>query len=177
MNTNLLLNRHPEALQISLQGMLFTLVMIVFSGLTFKLGHHIMAFTWLPMTAIFLWPRWSHPYLTPVLIGFLGLLADLIMGHLVGMSSLVYLIFFWLIKPTERENRLGFWRAWLEFSFSIIFVLLITTFLLGRIIDIDVNWMDLWRQIFVAICVFPAIYTLLAVFRRWLIDPDDVNYQ
>ena len=111
MNTNFLLNRHPEAAQIALQGALFTLVMIIVSGLTFNIAGNTTAFSWIPMAAIFLWPRWSHPFLTPILIGILGVVADLMLGRLVGLSSLVYLIFFWLIKPTERENRLGLWLS------------------------------------------------------------------
>ena len=177
MNTNFLLNRHPEALRIALQGALFTGIMIILSSLTFTVDGNVTALTWLPMTAVFLWPRWSHPFVTPVLICLLGVLADLMMGRLLGLSSLVYLIFFWLVKPTERETKLGLWQAWLEFSFVTTLILHILIFLVGRVVDIDVDWHELWRQLFVVILAFPLVFALLALVRRWLIDPDDVNYQ
>ena len=99
------------------------------------------------------------------------------MGRLLGLSSLVYLLFFWLVKPTEREVKLGLWQAWFEFSFVTIIILHIIIFLVGGLVDINVDWRDLRRQLILVVVAFPFVFCLFAIIRRWLIDPNDVNYQ
>ena len=177
MKTNFLLYNHPDAVLIAFQGMAFTLMLIIFSGLSFTINGAFFAFTWIPLAAIFLWPRWSHSFLTPFLIAFCGLIADFMSARYLGLSSLLFLIFFWSIKPTEREVKIGLFKSWLEFSLSATLLLYVLFFIIGRVIDISVGWRNLFKQVVLMIALFPIIYGLRALIRHILINPDDVNYQ
>lgn len=136
-----------------------------------------MPLGWLSLIGVFLWPRWSHAYLTPILIAVLGLISDLLLGRFLGLSSFIFLVFFWLVKPTQREERLSLMRGWLEFAFTSVVILFFSFFIIGRVVDVPVGWLSLSRQILVVLAVFPIIFALRALFRRWIIDPNDVNYQ
>lgn len=177
MKTNFLLYKHPDAVLIAFQGMAFTLMLIIFSGLNFTLNGAFFALTWVPLAAVFLWPRWSHSFLTPFLIAFCGLVADFMFARYLGLSSLLFLVFFWAVKPTEREIKIGLFRSWLEFALSATLLLYLMFFIIGRVIDIPVSWMSLLKQVIIMNVLFPVIYGLRAIIRHVLINPDDVNYQ
>lgn len=177
MRTDFLLYRHPDDFMIAVQGTVFTFILIIFSALSIHFSQIIMPLGWLSLTGIFLWPRWSHTYLTPILIAVLGLVADLLLGRFLGLSSFIFLVFFWLVKPTQREESLNLFRSWLEFSFASVIILFVSLFIIGRVVDLSVGWLDLSWQILAVIGVFPVVYAVRAIFRRWLINPNNVNYQ
>ena len=177
MRTDFLLYRHPDDVPIAFQGAAFTLILIIISALSFKTVQLVVPLGWLSLIGVFLWPRWSHAYLTPILIAVLGLISDLLLGRFLGLSSFIFLVFFWLVKPTQREERLSLMRGWLEFAFTSVVILFFSFFIIGRVVDVPVGWLSLSRQILVVLAVFPIIFALRALFRRWIIDPNDVNYQ
>ena len=107
----------------------------------------------------------------------LGFIADLLLGRFLGLSSFIFLVYFWLVKPSQREERIGFFRAWIEFLFTLFVILFISFFIIGRVLDVPVGWLSLSYQLLAAASLFPPIYLLRSVIRRWLIDPNDVNYQ
>ena len=177
MNTSFLLYRHPDDFSIALQGAGFTFLIVLISALSVKISSTVIPLGWISLCAIFLWPRWSHVYLTPIYIAILGLIADLLIGRFLGLTSLIFLVFFWLVKPTQREDRLRFLRSWLEFSFISIIILFSSFFIIGRVVDVAVGWVSLTQQITLMIGVFPIIYLFRSIIRQWLIDPNNVNYQ
>lgn len=177
VKTNFLLYSHPHARLLALQGAAFTVLVIIFSALSLKVDGYVISLSWVPLAAVFLWPRWSHSYLTPILIAILGVIADLLHGQFLGLSSLVYLIFFWVVKPTQRESRLGVWHAWTEFALIATLVLYISMFVIGRVLEAPIGTKSLMAQIGAMICFFPLLFALRAIIRQWLINPDDVNYQ
>lgn len=177
MKTSFLIYRHPDANMLSLQGAVFTVFFIILSGININAFSYVISLAWLPLAAIFLWPRWAHPIATPIIIAALGLFSDLLMGRFLGVSSLLFLILFWISKPIERETQLNFIVGWLEFSLIISLLLMTVFYCLGRILDLAVGWRSLIEQILVAIALFPLVYGLRRVIRLWVIDPNDVNYQ
>lgn len=177
MKTDFILYRHPDALPLSFQGAGFTLCLIMISGLHFNLGQSVLSLAWLPLIGVFLWPRWAHPVLTPILIAILGLFSDLLLGRFLGLSSLLYLSLYWTAKPREREFQLTLFRGWLEFCLIATLLIAIIFYLLGRTLDLAVSWRALTEQVVVTAALFPAIYGLRALLRKWIVDPDDGNYQ
>jgi hypothetical protein len=177
VKTNFLLYSHPDAIKLAVQGAIFTVFIVFISGLNANAFGSVVSLAWLPLAAIFLWPRWSHPSLTPVLIVVIGMFADLLLGRFLGISSLMFLILFWLSKPTEREFQLTLFKSWFEFSLMIILLLCVVFYCLGRSLDAGFGWKALTEQIIAAIAFFPLIFGLRVFVRRWLVDPDDPNYQ
>ena len=177
MKTDFLLYRHPDDVPIAFQGAAFTLILIIVSALSLKVLHAAVPLGWLSLIGVFLWPRWSHAYLTPILIVLLGFMSDLLLGRFLGLSSLIFLVFFWLVKPTQREKRLSLVRGWIEFAFTCALILWLSFFIIGRVVDVSVGWVSLSRQILVIVAMFPIVFLLRGFIRKWLIDPNDVNYQ
>jgi len=177
MNTNFLLYRHPDDLLIAIQGAVFALSIVILSALSIKISSIIVPLGWISLAGIFLWPRWSHNYLTPIFIAIIGLIADLLIGRFIGLSSLIFLIFFWLVKPTQREERLSLLSSWLEFSIISTLVLFLSYFVIGRVVDVAVGWGSLTEQVLLMVAVFPVIFLIRGLIRQWLIDPNNVNYQ
>lgn len=177
MRTDFLIYRHPDDVKIAFQGAAFTLFLIIISAVSFKLHQSVVPLGWLSLVGVFLWPRWSHAYLTPILIAVLGFISDLLLGRFLGLSSLIFLTFFWLVKPTQREDALNLLKSWLEFSIVATIILFVSFFIIGRVVDVTVGWLSLTRQILLILAVFPIVFALRAGLRRWLIDPNDVNYQ
>jgi len=177
VKTDFLLYRHPDALTLSLQGGAFTLFLIVMSGLNLVLGESVISLVWLPLIGVFLWPRWSHLSLSPILIALLGLFADLLLGRILGISSLLFLILYWIAKPREREFQLRLFKAWFEFSLIACLLLVSGFYILGRTLDLAASWRAVTEQLVVTIAFFPVIFGLRGLIRKWIIDPDDANYQ
>ena len=177
MRTDFLIYRHPDDVQIAFQGAAFTLFLIIISTVSFKVYQRVVPLGWLSLVGVFLWPRWSHAYMTPILIAVLGLISDLLLGRFLGLSSLIFLTFFWLVKPTQREKSLSLLKSWLEFSLVSTVILSASFFIIGRVVDVTVGWSSLIGQILMILAVFPIIFALRTGLRRWLIDPNDVNYQ
>jgi len=177
VKTNFLLYSHPDATQLALQGAAFTIFIVILSGLTFTMFGSAISLAWLPLAAVFLWPRWSHPVATPILIAAIGLFADLLLGRFLGLSSLMFLILFWVSKPSEREYQLPFVRAWIEFSLIVSLLLMTVFYILGRSLDLNIGWKSLTEQIIAVIAFFPLIYGFRVLLRTWLVDRDDANYQ
>lgn len=177
MKTDFLLYRHPDALPLSFQGAAFTCFLIIMSALNLAIAQSVISLVWLPLIGVFLWPRWSHPALSVVFIALLGLFADLLLGRILGISSLLYLVLYWTAKPREREFQLGLFKGWLEFSLIACLLLVIGFYILGRTLDLAASWRAITEQLVVTIAFFPVIFALRVLVRRWIIDPDDANYQ
>ncbi len=176
MKTNFLIYRHPDEVLLSFQGGLFVAFLIVISALNISVFSMTVSLAWIPLAAIFLWPRWSHPFMTPVIIAVLGVFSDLLLGRFIGLSSLLYLILFWAAKPAEREVQLSFVKSWLEFALMTILLLMISFYFFGRVLDLAVGWVAVIEQVFMVVFLYPLVFLLRALIRARVIDPNDANY-
>lgn len=177
MSSNYGLYNHPESKLLAFMGVLFLLTLAVISTLSLKIYTLNISAIWMPYIAVFLWPRWSDFWLSPVLIMLGGLLVDLINGQYLGLSSILFLVLYILLRPREREDRFSMWQALIEYIMFagpiLLAVMLISSALIGQ----AVSWKSLVLQFAFSAVIFPAVFYLRQFLRKIVIDPQDSLYK
>ena len=154
------------------KGVLFLLFLTTLSVLSVDIFGRKVSFIFLPLTAIFLWPRIETPIVSIVFILVFGLLVDILSSGPLGLWALIFLSVFTLFGPYRRLKPYRFipaFRLWLAvLVFTSIAAYFLGWFSIGRRPDI---WALLYQAV-AAIALFPFVYSLRYLAGNMLSDTD-----
>ena len=131
---------------------------------------HSIALTFLPVIGVCLWPRFSNPVVSILLLLLYGLLLDFLTFEPLGMRSLIYLVIFTVFRPDLRLKDFRFKMAFAYWMGAIILSLVLSYFLgwLGR--SVQPAWSTLLFQGLLATLFFPLIYGIRYIFKTLMQD-------
>lgn len=154
------------------KGVLLLLALTVLSVLTIDIFGRKISFMFLPLMAVFLWPRLESPIASIVYILLFGLLLDMLSAGPLGLWPLIFLSVFALFGPHKRLNPQSFFSAlylWLAaLTFALIAAYFLGWFAIGRQPDIG----PLLYQGIAAIILFPVVFGIRHVGRSLFSDSD-----
>lgn len=154
------------------KGVLFLLLLMVLSVLSVNIAGRQISFIFLPLIAVYLWPRISSPIISIIFILLFGFVLDILSAGPLGLWSLIFLSVFTLIRPQGRIKPLIFmpaFRLWiLVLGLAFIAAYLLGWFAMGHRPDI---W-SLLYQAAAAIVFFPIVYGVRHLGNNLLSDSD-----
>ncbi len=154
------------------KGVLLLLILTVLSVLSMDILGRKVSFIFLPLTAIFLWPRMENTVASIVSILLFGLLLDILSAGPLGVWSLIFLSVFLIFGQHRRLKPQTFFpafRLWLVvLVFALVAAYLLGWFAIGRRPDIP----SLLYQAAAAIVAFPFIFGLRQFARSLLSDAE-----
>jgi len=154
------------------KGVLFLLLLTTLSVLSIDVFDRNVSFLFLPLMAVFLWPRVGTPIASIIFILLFGLLLDILSAGPLGLWSLIFLGVFALFRPHKRLKPQTFEPAY-KMWFLVLGVALLAAYLLG--------WFamnrqpDIWPLLYqaaAAIILFPLVYGLRHLAKNLLSDSD-----
>jgi len=154
------------------RGVLFILLLTAFSVLSVNILGRKISFLFLPLIAVFLWPRIGTPIASIIFILLFGFLLDLLSAGPMGLWSLIFLSVFALIGPHRRikpQYFISAFRLWLAVvGFAFIAAYLLGWFAMRSRPDI---W-SLFYQAVAGIALFPVVYAARHLARNLFSDSD-----
>ena len=154
------MNGEPT-LAAALWGALGYVLLQCFAPIAVGVGQVTLSLWLVPLAAIHLWPRQSTIGPNVVLILIIGFLVDLATGLRLGTSPLIALVYFFVLRPDQRDRNLRAVQLWLSFIIGI----LITVITLIVVLQSWDEWLPLAIDGLVAIFLFPLVYRLLRILR------------
>jgi len=165
-------DRDPNARLYALYGALFLMLLMPIGLLGTRAGAFDLKFYFVPLIAIFLWPRLSDEALSAVIICLLGLVFDLLHGSRIGQSAVMFLVYYGAVNPKARPSKRPFLPSWGWFALTILavaFVFQIVGFaqtqiiLSGSIVLMAIS----------AVVLFPVIFLGWGYVRRLMSEIDE----
>lgn len=142
------------------KGALLLLFLTALSVLSANILGREVSFIFLPLMAVFLWPRIENPIASIILILLFGLLLDLLSAGPLGLWSLIFLSVFTIFAPHKRLKPLTFKSAFFRWFAVLLFALIAAYFLGWYALR---NRPDIWPMLFqgtAAIVLFPFVFGL-----------------
>ena len=156
----------------TLKGGLFLLILTALSVLSVTVFGRTVNFVFLPVMAIFLWPRVENSIGSIVIIVIFGLLLDIISAGPLGLWSLIFLTIFALFRPHRRLKPRTFKASFGQWIGALVLAAL-AAYLLGWFtLERRPAFMPLLHNTIAGIVAFPFIYGLRHMGRQLVSDPD-----
>ena len=154
------------------KGTLLLLILTTLSVLSVNILGRKVSFVFLPLIAVFLWPRVDTPVVSIIFILLFGLLLDVLSAGPLGLWSLIFLSVLALFRPHKRLRDHNFWSAFLTWlavlALAVVAVYLLGWFAMGRRPE---TW-ALFYQAVAAVVLFPIVYGVRHLGRALLSDSD-----
>jgi len=154
------------------KGVLLLLVLTVLSVLSIDIFGRNVSFLFLPLMAVFLWPRVGTPIASIVFILLFGLLLDILSAGPLGLWALIFLSVFALFQPHMRLKPQTFASAY-KMWFLVLAFALVAAYLLGWL---SVNRQpDVWTLVYqgaASVILFPLVYGLRHLGKSLFSDSD-----
>ena len=151
---------------LAMSGLLSMLVLTVLSLISVNVFSYNIAFGFLPLTGVYLWPRLSDPILSVFGLYVLGVLADLIGETPIGFWAFTYLTYFIIFRPDRHETTSGLFGQWFGFivaTLAVSFFMFVVSFLF---VKQPINLLDLVFAWLPVIAVFPLIFWSIRAIGR-----------
>lgn len=154
------------------KGAAFLLLLIIISVLNLNVAGRTIAFIFLPLIGVCLWPRTDNAVASIISVFLLGLLLDLLSAGPLGLWALIFLTVFAVFRPHMRSKPHNFNSALTLWIFVVLFAF-VASYLLGWFaLQARPNLMALIYQAIVALLLFPFIYGLRHIAKYITSDPD-----
>jgi len=165
-----------RARKLALNGIIVTSFWSVLSLINMSIFGKNVSLMILPLMSIFLWPRLANPLWSIMGIFLIGIMLDLMTGSILGVRSFLFLSFFAMFRPDQRDTTYGFSSLWLNFSLAIavlaFILVLIGFFLLDRKVSLEV----LLSLCFTAVLFFPVVYVVVLQLSKLSSDSAGIGY-
>ena len=152
------------------KGVLLLLVLTALSVLNTNILGREVSFIFLPLMAVFLWPRIETPIASIVFILLFGLLLDLLSAGPLGLWSLIFLSVFTLFGPHRRVKALTFKSAFYLWFAVLLFALVAAYFLGWFALRSRPEIWPMLYQVGAAIVLFPFVFGLRHIARNLFSD-------
>lgn len=159
----------------AVQGAAFGVFLLVFALITFRLGRFEVALTFIPLVAVYLWPRHAATGLSSALIFLLGMAVDILSGGPVGLWAFIYLALYGVFRPDLRGRDKGLGSMWGVFCFWVAGAMIITLILGAIFVSGRTGTGALALQAIVALILFPVLYVLNKTVIQIFVDEDSAE--
>jgi len=160
-----------QSLSRAFQGFVVGIILIYAALINIDFGGFHVGFVFLPVAAIFLWPRKASHSWSLIFIFMLGFFHDIISAGPLGVWAICYLGLFVLLGGGVSQ-KIGHSRAYGGFALSVGLVMVLTI-ILGRIATGHwPGWVGLFVNALSAILLFPLIFWLRNLAYLILADPE-----
>lgn len=154
------------------KGAVFLLFLVFISVLNVNIGGRTIAFIFLPLMGVCLWPRTDKTIQSILVIFLMGLFLDLLSAGPLGLWALIFLTVFGVFRPHMRSKPHNFRSAFTLWIMALI-IAFIASFLLGWFaLGSRPEFTVLVYQALAALVLFPLIYAIRHLGRYILTDPD-----
>jgi hypothetical protein len=154
------------------KGVFFLLSLTILSVLSINVFGIHASFLFLPLMAVFLWPRVGNPIGSIIFILLFGLLLDVLSSGPRGLWALIFLTVFTIFGPLRRLKHQTFRSAY-KMWFLVLGVALLMAYLLGWFaLRHQPDLLPMIYQAAVAVISFPFVYGLRHLARSLFSDPD-----
>jgi len=155
------------------KGSLLLLSLTLLSVLSVNIMGRSISFIFLPLIAIFLWPRLDNPIASIVLILLFGLLLDTISAGPLGLWPLVFLTIFTLFRPHLRLKRHQFGASFGQWFGALTLSIVLAFFLGWFALEQRPEMTALLMNAAAAIIAFPLVYGLRHIGGQLLTESDE----
>jgi len=155
------------------EAMILMLFLTVLGALNINILGHSISLVFVPLIGICLWPRSTHPVFSIIGIFLFGLLMDFLAMEAMGLRTIVYLSIFAIFRPDKRLRPHIFGTAFAQWLGTIIIGLIIIYFLGWVAHNNPPQIVPLLYQALLATTVFPLVYILRHIVRKFTDNPDD----
>lgn len=147
------------------RGGVTMLLLTLLATLHVNIGGQSIALTFLPVIGVCLWPRFSNPPGSILLLLLFGILLDFLTFEPLGMRSLIYLTIFAVFRPDLRLKDFRFKMAFGYWVGAIVLSLFLSYVLGWLNHSLRPQWSTLLYQGLVATCLFPLVYSIRHIFK------------
>lgn len=161
---------------LAFQGAGLLLFLIMISQLHVHIASLSVTFAFLPITAVFLWPRLAEPLTTILSLFILGLLMDCVNEGPLGFWPLIFMTYFIIFRPDRREGQQGFIGLWLGFGIVAILLLMLMVGISLALVGYTPNLMALSVNLGVTLAVFPLIFVSVRALGRRSSDGSSAGF-
>ena len=147
----------------AVQGGLWGMVLVFFALISVDLGQARLGFMFLPVAAIFFWPKTASHSWSLVGVFTLGLFYDVVSAGPLGLWALVLLIVF-ILMGGGAAAKIKFWPAVAGYSLGVAFVFVILLIFGKLTLTASPNAFSLGMNAAGSILIFPIIYWLRSLF-------------
>lgn len=165
-----------KARGLSLQGGAFSLTLAFLSSLSIRLGPIEAGLTFVPMIAIFLWPRGSSSGLSCIFIFLTGMIVDIVSAGPLGLSAIIYLALYGLLQPDQRSGQSQLKHLWPQFLVWVVAAFCAVLVAGQLFISGRTAWWPLFMQSLFAVLAFPMIFSIRQGLRQLISDSSDSGF-
>lgn len=161
---------------LALQGFSFGIVLSLLSMLSFRLAGFQASLIFVPLMAVFFWPREASRGLSSGFIFSLGLIVDFLSAGPPGLWAIIYLLCYGILRPDNRGTERHLRRLWLAYAgwcglVAILIVLMGWIFIDGRTAVTATL-----SQVVISLVIFPFIYALYQAAHFFSEDADSPRF-
>jgi len=155
------------------QAIILMLFLTILGAINLNIFGYSVSLVFAPLIGICLWPRSTHPILSVIGIFLFGLLMDFLTMEVMGLHAIIYLSVFAIFRPDKRIKAHIFGTAFARWLGTILVALVIIYFLGWIAHNSPPKVVALINQALLATIIFPFIYILRYIFKKFVDNPDD----
>jgi len=155
----------------SLQAGLVLIISVLLCVTNLNIFGVTFSFLFMPLIAIYLWPKEADLFVTYVLLFVSGLLLDTLSGGAIGLWAIIFLLGFLSTRPDQRGPELSLAEWWLNFTMWML-VMAGIFFVLSLINQDQIALMPLAIMLFVNVVIFPGFYYARRIVRAYFVGDD-----
>lgn len=161
---------------LALQAFGFGLVLSLLSMVSFRLAGFQASLTFVPLIAVFFWPKEASRGLSSFFIFCLGLIVDFLSAGPLGLWAVIYLLCYGVLRPDNRSAEKQLQSLWLAFAawgglVTLLIVLMGWIFIDGRTAATATL-----SQFAISLVVFPFIFALYQAAHFFSEDADSPRF-
>ncbi len=160
-----------KARAFSIQAGLVLLVAVLLSVTNVNLFGYTLSFLFMPLIAVYLWPKEADLFLTYLLIFISGILLDILSGGAIGLWAIIFLLGFMTTRPDQRGPELSLAEWWLNFTMWML-VMVSVFFVLSLVVDDQIALFPLALMLVINIVIFPGFYYARRLVRAYFVEED-----
>lgn len=155
-----------KAYGFALQGAFLGLILVLIACTSVRYGRFDFSFALLPIAAIYVWPEQASETVSSILIFLLGFLQDMISGGPLGLSAILYLSCFALLRTAYQNRRMSLRSHFGRFFFWVVSVTLFLLLMGFVAIQGSTDTLALLLQAVTVLLAFPVFMLITSTFTR-----------
>lgn len=161
---------------LALQAFGFGLILSLLSMVSFRFAGFQAALTFVPLIAIFFWPKEASRGLSSVFIFCLGMIVDFLSAGPLGLWAMIYLLCYGVLRPDNRKTEKQLQSLWLAFAVWGGLVTLLVVFIGWIFINGRTAVTATLSQLAISLVIFPFIFALYQTAHFFSEDADSPRF-
>ena len=156
----------------ALQASLVLWLSILLAVVNVNFFGQTLSFLFIPLIAIYLWPKEADIFLTYCFIFVAGLALDFLSGGPTGLWAIIFLVCYGILRPDQRGPELGLIETWLNFALWMSVVA--AGFFLAKLIGAKrLALTPIFFMLAFNILIFPVLFHFRRVIRSVVVGDDN----